>query len=157
MTDTNAPAVTMEHIESQIDFEHYFTAFEGVIGEQVHHDGGETPELPVVIQDELRLMTFCIVILKNGFKVVGQASCASPERYNKEIGQKFARENAVQQLWQILGYELKTMLHTIKSAEHGIDESLTRMTAMAFGNADVFTIKDADNILKYFKGQGVEA
>ena len=35
---------------------------------------------------------------------------ASPENFNAEIGRKVARENAVDKVWPLMGYELRSKL-----------------------------------------------
>lgn len=59
----------------------------------------------------LSLLTICVLVLKNGFTVTGESACASPENFDAEIGQKIARQNAVQKIWPLMGYELKQRLH----------------------------------------------
>lgn len=58
----------------------------------------------------LGLLTFCVLVLRNGFTVTGESACASPENYNKELGQKIARANAIAKIWPLMGYELRTRL-----------------------------------------------
>lgn len=36
-------------------------------------------------------LTVCALTLRNGFQVVGESACASPENFNPEIGRKIAR------------------------------------------------------------------
>lgn len=54
----------------------------------------------------------CLLTLENGFNVLGEAACASPENYNEEIGRSIAKRNAVDKLWALEGYLLKEKLHT---------------------------------------------
>ena len=63
-----------------------------------------------VVNDSLRLLTFCILVLRNGFTVTGESACASPENFDAEIGRRIARENAVQKVWPLMGYELRSKL-----------------------------------------------
>ena len=58
----------------------------------------------------LSLLTFCVLVLRNGFTVTGESACASPENFDAEIGRNIARQNAVDKVWPLLGYELKTKL-----------------------------------------------
>jgi hypothetical protein len=64
------------------------------------------PEIP----QSLGLLTFCVLVLKNGFTVTGESACASPENFDAEIGKKIARQNAEQKIWPLMGYELKQRL-----------------------------------------------
>ena len=56
-------------------------------------------------------LTVCVLTLANGFTVTGESACASPANFNKEIGQKIAREQAREKIWQLEGYLLKQRLY----------------------------------------------
>lgn len=108
MKGKTAPRVTPAHIESLITSEHYFTAADGVSGlysakAQRYPDDASVPPA-------LNLLTFCVLVLKNGFTVTGESACASPENFDAEIGQKIARQNAVNKIWLLEGYLLKQKL-----------------------------------------------
>ncbi len=55
-------------------------------------------------------LTLCVLVLKNGFTIVGKSACASPENFNHEVGERVAREDAVRQIWALEGYQLRTSL-----------------------------------------------
>lgn len=101
----NAPRVTPTELQSNIASEHYFTARDGVRGEFVASGFGLIEE-----PNSLDLLTFCVLVLKNGFTVTGESACASPENFNAEIGRKIARKNAEQKIWPLMGYALKERL-----------------------------------------------
>lgn len=96
-----APRVTPQDIEDNIEREVYFTAANGAasVGETIHSD-----------DDSLRCLTFCVLVLKNGFTVTGESACASPENFDTEIGRKIARQNAINKVWPLMGYALKERL-----------------------------------------------
>ena len=100
-----APRVTPADIEGNVQFEYYFTASDGVAGKN------KTEELAGV--PSLDLLTFCVLVLKNGFTVTGESACASPENFDAELGRKIARQNAVQKIWPLMGYALKDKLSNI--------------------------------------------
>jgi hypothetical protein len=106
----NAPRLTPSAIDSVIASEHYFTARDGVVGVELDagliDEAGETNT-----PDALRLLTFCVLVLENGFTVTGESACASPENFDAEIGRKIAYENARQKIWPLEGYLLKQALH----------------------------------------------
>ena len=58
----------------------------------------------------LNLLTFCVLVLRNGFTVTGESACVSPENFDLGEGEKYARENAVNKVWPLMGYELKSKL-----------------------------------------------
>ncbi len=80
----NAPRLNPAHIDAQVK------------GEDYHVFGG--------------VMTVCVLTLKNGFMVVGESACASPENFNKELGEKIARDNARNKIWALEGYALRNRL-----------------------------------------------
>lgn len=113
-----APRVTPADIESNIVSEHYFTAGEGVVGAFVASEQaqGRTDSSAARIADlkaSLGLLTFCVLILRNGFTVTGESACASPENFDAEVGKKIARANAVNKIWPLMGYALKEKLSSI--------------------------------------------
>lgn len=92
----NAPRVAPADIEANIAGEYYFTAADA------------TKDCPQF--ESLALLTFCVLVMKNGFTVTGESACASPENFDAEIGRKIARQNAVQKSWPLMGYELRSKL-----------------------------------------------
>ena len=103
-----APRITSADVEANIVGEYYFTAAQGV-----QAAFGEQDELTRLTgaHGELKLLTFCVLVLKNRFTVTGESACASPENFDAELGRKIARDNAIDKLWPLMGYELKTKLH----------------------------------------------
>jgi len=99
-----APRVTPTDIEAEIVGEYYFTAAQGIMKAQLTSDAA--PNVPV----EANLLTFCVLVLRNGFTVTGESACAAPANFNAEVGQKIARQNAVQKVWPLLGFRLRDEL-----------------------------------------------
>lgn len=108
----NGPRVTPLDIEQNIKSEVYFTAHQGARASFLDHaiESMSDPVAVLSLPDELRLMTICVLVLKNGFTVIGTSACAYPENFDAAFGQKLAREKAVEQIWPLMGYELKTKL-----------------------------------------------
>jgi len=108
-----APRITPADIEANIASEHYFTAADGRRGalDNDSYVGREAPAEGNADLIPLELMTFCILVMRNGFTVTGESACASPENFDAEIGRKVSRANAVQKIWPLLGYELRTKLN----------------------------------------------
>ena len=94
-----APHLTPQDIEANIVSEYFFTAEEGVIGASG------------VDCDHLRQVTLCVLVLRNGTKIIGvNHGSIDPARHDPEYGRQDARANAVEQVWQLMGYELRTEL-----------------------------------------------
>lgn len=87
-----APRVRLEDIEAYIDSVHYCT------GANITDDPAD------------RILTLCLLKMKNGFIVIGKVAPVSPENYNTQLGQKFAYEDAVRQLWPLMAFSLKDHL-----------------------------------------------
>jgi len=100
-----APRITPDDLKANIASEHYFTAARAVFT----HETIAGSDVPAY--NALGLLTFCVLVLRNGFTVTGESSCASPENFDAEIGRKIARQNAEQKIWPLMGYELKERLH----------------------------------------------
>ena len=64
-------------------------------------------------------LTVCCLTLQNGFTVIGESACASPENFNEELGRKIARGKARDKIWALEGYLLKQRLHA-QTAYSGI-------------------------------------
>lgn len=99
-----APRVTPADLEANITSQFYFTAGDGVRGRS---EGGITPAGNA---KSLDFLTFCVLVLRNGYTVTGESACASPENFDAELGQKIARANAVQKIWPLMGYQLRETL-----------------------------------------------
>ena len=78
-----APRVTMDMVNAQIVGETYTVLPSGRV-------------------------TVCELTLKNGFTVRGESAVVFIENNVPQTGREFARKNAVNQIWQLLGYELRS-------------------------------------------------
>lgn len=95
-----AQRVTLADIENSIAARYDFTADKAV---------GVAP-----IVDPLKLLSICILVMNNGFTVIGKSAPASPENFNAGLGRKFAYEDAVRQLWPLMGFALREKLSEAK-------------------------------------------
>ena len=100
-----APRVTPADIEANIASVYYFTAEDGVMGKERADDSPRA-----VYESSLCLLTFCVLVLRNGFTVTGESACASPENFDADIGKRIARQNAEQKIWPLMGYALRNQL-----------------------------------------------
>jgi hypothetical protein len=118
-----APRVTPDDIQREIVGEHYFTAEQGA-----RHPDAQNPLDFGNIPENLGLLTFCVLVLRNGFTVTGESACASPENFDAAIGRRIARENAMQKIWPLLGFRLRDKLAGINDpskAEQVLGEVLS--------------------------------
>lgn len=103
------PRVTPAALQAEIVSAHFFTAYQGAKAE-LQSDGVAANAYEEIGMQPLKLLTFCVLVLRNGFTVHGVSACASPENYNEEIGQRIARENAEREIWPLLGFRLRDEL-----------------------------------------------
>lgn len=90
--------VSLDSMNAKVAGENYFTVGEalGALGQ------------PFTSQH--KVMTICVVTMANGYMVVGKSAPADAGNFNAELGRKFAREDAVRQLWPLEGYALREKL-----------------------------------------------
>ena len=94
-----ATHITPADIEASIAAEYSFTLDKALIG------------CPLV--DGLDRVTLSVIVLRNGTKLVGvNYGAIDPARHDPEMGRKEARSAAIEQIWPLMGYELRTKLAT---------------------------------------------
>lgn len=96
-----APRVSLDDIKAAIIAEHYMTGHEAV--------QGANPTQPT--HESLKLLSICILVMRNGFVLIGKSAPASPANFDAALGRKLAYEDAVRQAWPLLGYHLRCQLH----------------------------------------------
>ncbi len=95
--------VTLDDINANISAEHYFTAAEALSFQLTASKSNYIP-------DGFQRLTFCILTLKNGFVVTGESACVHSENFDPEKGKKIAKENAIDKIWPLMGYELRSKI-----------------------------------------------
>lgn len=88
---------------------HYFTAADGYRSNPCYDPNGH-PHEPLAAPVPLELLTFCVLVLRNGFTVTGESACASPENFDPELEREIARKNAEAKIWPLMGYALRSAL-----------------------------------------------
>lgn len=140
-----APRVTPAMLEAEIASEHYFTAADGARLGWLTRDHSDPAQRDAVeriasrirtsshasicadidansngvVIPPLGLLTFCVLVLRNGFTVVGKSACASPENFDAEVGRRVARADAVNQMWPLLGFRLRDQLADLQRSDIG--------------------------------------
>lgn len=96
-----APRVSLDDMKAKIAAEHYFTAGHAL---QALGQPATPPDSP------LNILTICLLVMQNGFTVLGKSAPASPENFDEEKGRRFAYEDAIKQLWPLEAYALREKL-----------------------------------------------
>lgn len=63
-----------------------------------------------VLSPSLDVLTICLLVTRNGFTIIGKSAPASAANFDRELGRKLAYEDAVRQLWPLMGYALRDQL-----------------------------------------------
>lgn len=94
LTDRNllASRVTLAEVEANIKSVYFYTAAEGIGASY--------------IEEPLFRLTHCAIVLQSGFIVTGENMCQSPENFREDVAQKLAKEQAIDKVWELMGYEL---------------------------------------------------
>lgn len=95
------PRVSLADMEGKIAQTNYFLA--GHALQAIGHPA-TPPDSP------LNILTICVLVMANGFTVIGKSAPASPENFDPEKGKRFAYEDAIKQLWPLEGYALRERL-----------------------------------------------
>ena len=104
-----APRITPAHIDA-------------VIGSEVTFVVGDVCK-DVPLSDATKVLTICVLTLRNGFTVTGESACASPENFDEQIGRDIARKNAREKIWLLEGYLLKQRLYDHENSGPGIPQA----------------------------------
>jgi len=99
-----APRVSLADMVGKIVGEFYFTGNQAL--QAINQaDGADYPYVHA-----LDVLTICILVMCNGFTIIGKSAPASPENFDAEKGRRFAYEDAIKQLWPLEGYALRERL-----------------------------------------------
>ena len=93
-----APRVSLDDIKAAIRSEYHFTGAQAIA------------QLQAPIDCALEVLSVCLVVMNNGFVIVGKSAPASAENFNADLGAKLAYEDCIRQLWPLMGYALRDRL-----------------------------------------------
>jgi len=58
-------------------------------------------------------LTICLITMRNGFMALGKSAPADVRNYDKDVGERYAYDDAFKPLWQLEGYLLREKLSEI--------------------------------------------
>jgi hypothetical protein len=91
--------ITVKDVQDNIQDKVFFSGADGYNGQHFRTTIG-FPNTP----KRLELVTFCVLVLRNGFTVTGSAVCSLTENYDWEIGRDTAYENAIGKVVDVMLY-----------------------------------------------------
>jgi Phage protein (N4 Gp49/phage Sf6 gene 66) family len=98
-----APRVTLADIEGSI------AAKLEINGERIAEQANSA-QYNEPLRGNLEHLAVCLLVMKNGFMVIGKAAPASPENFDYDLGRKLAYEDCIRQLWPLMGFALRERL-----------------------------------------------
>lgn len=94
-----AGRVSLADIEGQIRWR-----FDMNLGDAISATEGHKVASTGESSFDLARTSVCVLVMFNGFNVIGKSTPLDPANFNKELGQKFAYEDAIRQLWPLMAY-----------------------------------------------------
>jgi len=109
--NATAPRISLADIENNIVFKFYTTG-ERIVADTPTTDlHGDNLVTSATIGGSLAVLSICLLVMRNGFTVIGKSAPASEANYNADLGKSLAYEDAIRQLWPLMGFTLRTRIH----------------------------------------------
>lgn len=103
--NATAPRISLSSMEAKTVARYDFTA------------GAAINALKMPPIESLSLLSICILVMQNGFTIIGKSAPASAANFNAELGRKLAYEDAIRQLWPLEGYALRNELANLPQTQ----------------------------------------
>jgi hypothetical protein len=103
---SKAARVSLADIEAAIKWRFDVNAAQAVgatEGHKVNADSSNSME-------SLAVLSLCILVMRNGYSVVGTSAPAHPQNYEQQLGKRLAYEDAIRQIWPLMGWQLRSKL-----------------------------------------------
>lgn len=110
MTTQSAPSITPADVEATIASVHYFTGEDGVIGAHILANGGDAARLH---KHPLCGVAFCVMVLKNGHIVTGEALLQDLSKPDPERARASARRRAFDKAYDMVVYAERERLAAV--------------------------------------------
>jgi hypothetical protein len=109
-----APRISLSDIEANIVAQVYLTGYDAakaavrkvMLGTEVDYEHHARRAVGTTMDH----LTICMLVMKNGFTVIGKSAPADPRNYDEQLGRKLAYEDCIRQVWPLMGYELRSKL-----------------------------------------------
>lgn len=95
-----APRVSLQDIQNAIASTQFVTGKEALGAMPVNSHTAAA----------LSVLTICLIVMNNGFTIVGKSAPASPENFDPKLGCTLAYEDAIRQIWPLMGFALRDKL-----------------------------------------------
>lgn len=106
-----APRVSLADIEGSIALRIHVSGLEAAHARLIEPAAAAATEWTDEMVGSLERLSICILVMKNGFTIIGKSAPVSPANYNADIERNLAYEDAIRQFWQLMGFALRERLH----------------------------------------------
>ena len=96
--DAKHPRITLDYMKSQIKTTYYIDGAT-IAGHANHIDWHDKSAAP-----NLHVLTVAMIVLKNGFVILGKSAPLSPANFDANKGRTFAYEDALRQAWPLYAF-----------------------------------------------------
>jgi hypothetical protein len=117
--------ITVKDVEDNIQDKVFFSGADGYNGQHFRTTIG-FPNTP----KRLELVTFCVLVLRSGFIVTGQSMCMNAENYDRAIGEKWACENAIDKVIEVMTYAIMAQPKDTKAVAAKMNRRNVKKTAV---------------------------
>lgn len=108
--------ITVDDVKDNIQDVVFFSGADGYNGQHFRTTIG-FPNTPKCLE----LVTFCGLVLRNGFIVTGQSVCANAHDYDWTVGRDIAYENAIDKAIEVMTYAAMAQPKVVaKAAKKGV-------------------------------------
>ncbi|WP_308815558.1 Gp49 family protein [Sphingomonas sp. GV3] len=135
-----APRVSLDDIKANITCAAYIT------GDRLVSYAEATGTSGGVLSPSLNVLTVCLLVLRNGFTIIGKSAPADARNFDPELGQKLAYEDAVRQIWPLMGYALRDRLRVADEAVVEPAADMTRHIGTKVINAKPMTRQEYNDL-----------
>lgn len=115
-----APRVSLAELQQNIALVAYLDGEDAVVNSsELVINGEEVTRIPDELAKHLQVLTICVVVLQNGYTIIGKSAPASADNFDALLGRKLAYDDAVRQIWPLMGYHLKQRLMLNRDDQEG--------------------------------------
>ena len=101
-------------------------------------------------------LTICVLTLQNGYTVTGESACADPAMFDREIGEKISKDNAIKKIWPLMGYALKQEIFLsgsgdfkdrVRQEARELQDKLAKLETFIHGSEQMIRLSAEDQLL----------
>lgn len=92
------------------------------------------------------VLTIAILTLKNGYIVTGESAAASPENFNRALGEEIATKKAKEKIWPLLGFRLRDRLSVPPNVDESTSDDVARLAAIGIKTPHLLSLAEVQSV-----------